>query len=415
MREAELFDPDHEVARHALRELLFRATACFAYTHVEVDAIEGGCVVRVELGTTVVRTVINLEIAREQIFVPNGIASAVVHGLYEHIMSQREDGSAEPLAAPPSPPGNAVESSIADSVLQHLREQRDVHLVGPSASGKSIAASQVVARLEQSDGWQCHWVDLSDPSVTATRLLASVLGHGDTDSPILTVIDDVQGAPATAVACMSLIERLRSEHGLAICVLLVGWPASVPVVRRILANLRMVAASSATVLAEMLNTPGFEEFSSHFEEIERVSGGDLVVARAMMEYMRLRRRVPDRSEVAEFAVSSVGDINALSVGALRLLHWLACMGVFEIEVEPNRVARTRHVTATDAELRELLQSRWIRHMDRFPPHGSLYICGPSDFRNRTQARDRVTASKCDYGSRSFGSRSRRPIPEERRR
>lgn len=371
MLEPKLFESDPEVALPALRELLLRATARSAY--VDVNALPSadasvGCVVRVTLGTSTVSTLIELGVARERVFGQNGLASAVIHGLYKQIMDYLEDGNTDSLSEPPNPPGNAVESSIADNVLRRLREDRDVHLVGPSASGKSIAATQVGARLE-SDGWRCIWIDLSDPSITAVRLLASVLRLSDAETPIerpiLIVIDDVQSAPATAISCMNLVERLRTIHGMAIRILLVGWPISVNIAHRVLGNARRVPASSATVLVEMLNTPNYETFSSNYDDIEHVSGGDLIVARAIMEYMRQYSRVPSRSEVAEFAVSRVGDVDALSVGALRLLHWLACMGVFEIEAELSRITGMRHMKVTDAEVQELLQSRWIRHADRF--------------------------------------------------
>lgn len=285
----------------------------------------------------------------------------LVTKLVRLVLPHGESGDGSTMAtaeAGDNSPSFAI-SDRAYRAIRALRQGQDVIFIGPSASGKSIAARQVAQVLGET-GAVSIWVDLSAHTFGIRDLALEIL-RAPTSPEELTVIvlDDLQSDPQRAVQFSSLVGHFRSEFGLRLAQIGAGWPSAASLVEELSLERPVVSScSSSEILTHMFSTD-YRQQVEFREEVERLARGDLLVAHAALDFIRSSGRVPSRDEIAGYVVHRQGDVTSLSQDARRLLYWLCCLGTYDVEVE--RGAAHRFVPGDGKEpLNELMTGRWLR-------------------------------------------------------
>jgi len=257
-------------------------------------------------------------------------------------------------------PSYAV-SDRAYAVVQAAQSGRDVMLIGPSSSGKSIAARQA-ARLLTESGASLIWADLSGHALGTTGMAKAILrvtaGPG---RRTIVVLDDLQSDPQRAIALARLISGLRVRFTLPISVIATGWPSAASLADELALNRPIrLSCSSSEILTQMLATE-YAPQAGFRDQVEMLARGDLLVAHAALDYIRSSGKVPSREQLAKYVVELRGDIAELTPEGRHLLYWLSCLGMHEVEVERDAASRIAANHGNTDAVAELVENKWARN------------------------------------------------------
>ena len=103
----------------------------------------------------------------------------------------------------------AVRSEIVTHLRRRIEEGESVCLLGKSASGKTVAAAQLVTDVVRS-GWSFTWIDLSHPGATALDIgLDACSSSKGPSGKHLVIIDDAQTNPGEAAEASWVVKYLE--------------------------------------------------------------------------------------------------------------------------------------------------------------------------------------------------------------
>lgn len=260
---------------------------------------------------------------------------------------------------------SSIRTERSMQIVEDMRNEIDVALIGLSAAGKSITAMQAVGALSE-QGWTSTWIDLSEPAASELTLLFSLLltEPGSAGKHIF-VIDDLQANPGLATKLSTLLARLMPALECVSMLLLVGWDSARSLVGELWPKAKVMACAGEQILPAIAD--GLSKGSVSPEAltgIRDVSQGDLLVARKALERHAEKGSVPTLAEIAGTSFESLTQGRPLSPEATKLAYLLAALGQFEIDA-----SRDFAQAATKPGFDELLERRVVR------PYGEFVAVG----------------------------------------
>ena len=260
---------------------------------------------------------------------------------------------------------SSIRTERSMQIVEDMRNEIDVALIGLSAAGKSIAAMQAVGALTE-QGWTSTWIDLSEPAASELTLLLSLLltEPGSAEKHIF-VIDDLQANPGLAAKLAALLARLIPTLDCVSMLLLIGWDSARSLVDELWPKAKVMACAGEQILPAIAD--GLSKGSISPEAltgIRNVSQGDLLVARKALERHAEKGSVPTLAEIAGTSFESLVKGRPLSSEATKLAYLLAALGQFEIDA-----SRDFAQAITKSGFEELLERRVVR------PYGEFVAVG----------------------------------------
>jgi len=277
-------------------------------------------------------TLITLEETRA-LLIQQSFSETVLQRAFD--LEESDDPAAPrgPAARPPNNPDpDAVPTTRAREVVQGLRDGQHVALIGQSASGKTVTATQAATALTR-DGWSACWLDLSDPSARSTDLLRALLRIPEPNAGChLIVLDDIQANPGLAKRLASLLPTVAQSTDCHVQVLALAWDSAHSLIHEHFPSMTVVQCSGE----EVLSTIADEFTERRLEEPElgalhELCKGDLLIARLALQHFRSTGSLPAVTDLARAAFDRAIGSRDLSPDALRVLYALASLGRFEVD------------------------------------------------------------------------------------
>ena len=265
---------------------------------------------------------------------------------------------------PELPAAHGVDLPRDFQVSDQLQRDGSVTLVGASASGKTYTAVHAATNLK-AFGWSVSFTDIGNPACGLDLLLLQLLltpRHGTAKH--LFVIDNIQGNPGLARACLNMVSCLSSRQPGMWAALILTWPSGLQIVREAFPASRVIQCDGEEVLNTLTQSLGPSDDSDVVNNIRALSGGDALIARLAVDYYREHGSLPGASELADSAFSEITHGEPLSDRAIALLYEIAVLGQFEVDVAARYAARND----PDA-LSELVRLGVVR------PYGSFVTIG----------------------------------------
>lgn len=261
--------------------------------------------------------------------------------------------------------GGTVLTERVATVIERLRAGDDIAMIGPSASGKTVAAAQIVHRLAAS-GWTASWIDLSEPTAGSADLFISLaLCEKGPAASHLIVLDDIQANPGLAIQIGNLLSSLSGSVDSSVRILLLGWDSARALAGEACPGAVTVACSGEDLLRPVIEgLIGGDVRDEVLSELRHVSAGDLLVANKALEHYLRTGEVPSLEEIAGASFVALTGDRPLSAEATRLAFCLAALGQFEIDA-----ARNFAEAQSRPALEELVERRIVR------PSGSFVAIG----------------------------------------
>lgn len=123
------------------------------------------------------------------------------------------------------PPSTWVDHPELDRLVGWLRDGRDILLVGPSSSGKSVLAFEAGLRLI-SGGTQVRFVDVGLVSPYAVaRALSHLKRCYGSNTDMLVLYDNLQSSPSIARYLLMITSLLRYTSSARTTILAITWPS----------------------------------------------------------------------------------------------------------------------------------------------------------------------------------------------
>jgi hypothetical protein len=257
------------------------------------------------------------------------------------------------------------------NVLKRIRNGSDIALIGPSAAGKSVCASQVCAALA-ADGWTHSWIDLSNPYRDAVDLVIDLARKPvGTARSHLVVIDDLQSAPSAASRVASLLPELRNDCAATVQFLALAWETVGDLEELGFGSVvRVAAAADETVMAITGDVAPIASAPDLAVQIRRLSHGNALVAKLACQYVESNGHLPRLEQLAALAFDEHTHGQHLSRDALTVLYRIAALGQFEVEVK-----RDYAMTLSEAGYAELESARSLRRSGAFVSLGHRTSAG----------------------------------------
>lgn len=246
-----------------------------------------------------------------------------------------------------------------EEVERHLENGRDVLLFGQVGAGKTTAATRQASQWGHSERGLI-WVDLTDPHDVDESVAYALILMRRVEL-VLLVIDNVQANLTAARGIIDLVRQLRARAGIPIVILATGTPS---VAREELQLGLTPVSADGHVLVRTILSDIDEMTAEQKSRVERLAEGDAVIAGIAVDLWRGSSDIP---EVLEFAnlVADKLHVDSVSEDAQRLLYKIACLALFEIELNRREIANVeRHA------LDELREARLVELNDE------SYTIGP---------------------------------------
>jgi len=277
---------------------------------------------------------------------------------------ERRFGSAQP------PDGQEIEKRLAgyqwldstDRAGGLLRNNRDVLLYGEDGSGKTTAATLLGSRWA-GGSHGLVWLDLIDPADRDESVAYALLGMPRVQS-VLVVVENVEANPAAAREVFALIRRLHSQLGVPIVILATGSQA---VARQdFQLGWATVLADGRALVDAILRDDKAEGMPAEQKaQVRERAAGDAVIAKLAIGLWHEHGGIlSEAGEFADLAAASLGA-DALGAASRVLLYKLACLSLFEIQIDQREIA-----PAEQAALDELLAAGMVH------PNDEAYSIGP---------------------------------------
>ncbi|SFF20811.1 hypothetical protein SAMN05421541_107170 [Actinoplanes philippinensis] len=223
-----------------------------------------------------------------------------------------------------------VETGRDRRLISELSAQRDVILVGPSASGKTLSAQLVTSR-ELRQGSSIVWLDLTLSGVNATSLVAGLAAVPAGEARPLVIVDNFQANPLVGSEICKLVESFREQSRSQLSILLITWPSARQLTESVLPVATVLQAIGEEVVSVLGNRRGLKDET--LDKLAELSKGDLVVANLAISFATERGTMPDLDEAAELYVNERPAVIGLPPETRKLLYWFAALGSFEIRVQ----------------------------------------------------------------------------------
>lgn len=263
---------------------------------------------------------------------------------------------------PSLPPAQGVDLPRDSQILDRLQLDEIVALVGASASGKTFSAVHVATNLG-SFGWSVSFADIGNPACGLDLvLLQLMLTPRRSAGKHLFVLDNIQGNPGLARACLNTVAHLSALQPGVWSALILTWPSGLPLVKEALPATRVIQCAGEEVLNTL--TRSLVAGTDVLDSIRALSAGDALIARLAIDYFDRQDALPGAPELANAAFREITRGKPVSDQAVALLYEIAVLGQFEVDVAASYAARND----PDA-LRELIELGVVR------PYGSFVAIG----------------------------------------
>jgi hypothetical protein len=240
---------------------------------------------------------------------------------------------------PSLPATQGVDLPRDSQVADLLQRDGVVTLVGVSASGKTYTAAHVATNLE-AFGWTVSFTDIGNPACGLDLLfLQLILTPRNNASKHLFIIDNVQGNPGLARACLAAVSRLSSNQPDMWASLILTWPSGLQIVRESFLASRVIPCDGDEVLNTLTKSLARRDDDDIVNNIRALSGGDALIGHLAVDYYHVNGSLPGASELADVAFHEITHDEPLSDQAIALLYEIAVLGQFEVDVAANYAAR----------------------------------------------------------------------------
>ena len=289
------------------------------------------------------------------------VLSVVSYALADHFRGEGQEAWHPHRFGSAQPPDNAtIEERLrgyqmVDSDQQidgHLENSRDALLFGAVGAGKTTAATWHASRWAQA-GQGLVWLDLTDPEDNDESVAYALLAMRRVQR-VLVVVENVQANLSVARAIVDLVRQIRTSLGISVVVLATGSPS---VAREELKlGLTPVPANGYALVQAILH--GADGITADQRaRIGALAEGDAVIAGIAIDLLRTDGTLPEAGMFADL-VAEWFHVDTLGPQARLLLYKLACMALFEIEINRREIAAGEH-----AALEELRAARLVQPND----------------------------------------------------
>ena len=217
-------------------------------------------------------------------------------------------------------------------LLSQMRNLLDTRgqcaVVGESAAGKSVLVN-CLAREREADGVPILWLDLANPDVTH---LACILALMRVPVPVhgkaLVVLDDVQSSPAIA---RRIVSQLLAMSEVSVELVAVGWLDVREMFESLFGYSCVMHCDGRQTCISLLSTKRLPR-DAH-SELLNLAGSNALIAEIALHWYLETREVPHTSQIAARAYDILRGNRLFSSGELAALWVLACLAIFEIDVD----------------------------------------------------------------------------------
>lgn len=354
---------DEGAAHDAIRELLVQEIRTTSDNLLEILAIAPSgaeLAIAVRCGEREIQVTLSLQACREALVVGDRLKTLLAEQLVVHLLDEAGEGP-NITGSLPAPAAGTV-MGRAGELVKAISEGQSVVALGHSGSGKSHAARLATALVQDHLRLPTLWVDFADPSQGPVGVMSALL---DAQNDVrldggIVVLDDVQSSPRRAEQCIRLLSALEREGARprAFRVVAIGWPSTRELLGAALPHATRVDCRGDDVISQLFASIGpLVDQPDAQQELRRLANGDVLVAKVAADSWASSGRVPSLHEVAVAAVNEVGDVSTLTADEAMLVHWVASLGMFEIDAGLDAVTRR---AASASVVQGLVDRRWLR-------------------------------------------------------
>jgi hypothetical protein len=214
-------------------------------------------------------------------------------------------------------------------------------------------------------GWSGSFTDIGNPACGLDLLILQLMTTPTAGARRhLFIVDNIQGNPGLARACLEMVSRIASGMTDTSACLALTWPSGLSIVRQSFSNVRVVQCDGDEVLNTLTQSIARGTGTDVVDGIRKLSGGDALIARLAVDQYEADGSLPGATELADAAFREITDGESLSDGAMALLYEIAVLGQFEVDVAASYAARN-----DPQALAELIALGAVR------PYGSFVTIG----------------------------------------